>query len=166
MLDDANPTGMRLLCLHGQGGTGKSVMLQKIAALTKSEGKLVSICASTNLAALAFKNGTTAHQLFNYPVIEDQDVNDGGSQIDCNPSDERLEHLQALTMIGWEECFSSHHDHLDAVMRLLQINNPHIILVVIGDGRQCPPVVPSGSAAQTILASIQSSKHWKDFKVC
>ena len=164
MFHDDSQDGHRFLCLHGQGGTGKSVMLKKVDAYVRAQNEIVAMCAATNLAALAFKHCTTAHSLLGYPVIEDYDINDAMTQVPCKPSKERLELLLATRVIIWEEFFLNHHDMLDASVSLLE-ENKRLIIVVAGDGRQCPPVVPFGSAKETILASMSSSPHWPKFKI-
>jgi hypothetical protein len=122
------------------------------------------MCASTNLAALAFPHCFTAHGLFGYPVLEDYDVNDALEKTQCNPTQERLELLNATKVIIWDEFFMNHRDLFDAALELLQ-ENTKLLFVVTGDGRQCPVVVPFANAAETILASIISSCHWPLFTV-
>ena len=164
MLNNDDHIGPQFLCLHGQAGTGKSIMMRKISALARSKGKLISMCASTNLAALCFPNCTTAHSLFGYPVLENPDVNDAVDKIECNPSNERRELLAETNVIIWDEVFVNHHDLFDAVVELMK-DNQRLIIVITGDGRQCPVVVPFGNVGETIAASMISSPHWNKFTV-
>jgi hypothetical protein len=62
--------------MTGPEGTGKSVLFRKLHAACQAKGLLISICAATGLAALLFDGTTTAHSLFNYPVEEEDDVDD------------------------------------------------------------------------------------------
>jgi hypothetical protein len=122
------------------------------------------MCASTNLAALAFPHCLTAHGLFGYPVLEDYDVNDALEKTPCNPTAERLELLMVTRVIIWDEFFMNHRDLFEAALELLR-KNINLLFVITGDGRQCPTVVPFANAAETILASIISSSQWPLFKV-
>jgi hypothetical protein len=165
MLNDKNPqTKHRFICLHGQGGSGKSVMMNKVSTLVRSKGLLGLDCAQTNLASLNFEGGVTAHTLTGYPVIEDGDDNDNGEKVDCRPSPERLEVLLNAVLINWDEFFSAHCDQWEASVRLLN-ENPNLIWCLYGDSRQIPPIVTGGTAVDTILASVKSSPLWSQVKV-
>ena len=140
------------------------MLLQKIQLYVQAAGKIPVMCTSTNLAALAFENCLTAHSTFGYPVLEDHDVNDAVEQVQCKPTPERLELLLNCSLIIWDEFLQNHHDVLDAAVELVKANK-QLIIITGADGRQCPPVVPFGTAKETILASMQSSRHWPLFKV-
>ncbi len=62
--------------ITGPGGAGKLAFFRKLHAACQAKGLLISICAATGLAALLFDGATTAHSLFNYPVEEEDDVDD------------------------------------------------------------------------------------------
>jgi RecG-like helicase len=66
----------------GVAGSGKTVLMNLLAAEFRSRGEIVKICASTTLAADLYKNGLTAHTLFNFPV-EDDDAGDSDSPPEC-----------------------------------------------------------------------------------
>jgi hypothetical protein len=164
VLDDNDRQEHTLICLHGQGGTGKSIIMKKASAYARSLNKIVCTCAATNIAAIQHENCMTAHSLFGYPVIDDYEVNDATIKTACTVSEERLALLDEAEVVLWDEVFMSHMDHMDAVLELLK-KNRKLIFVLIGDGRQTPVVVPNGNTAQTILASIISSTHWTKFQV-
>jgi hypothetical protein len=165
MLNDRSPqTRHRFICLHGQGGSGKSVIMNKVSTLVRSKGLLGLDCAQTNLASLNFEGGVTAHTLTGYPVIEDGDDNDYGEKVDCRPSPERLEVLLNAVLINWDEFFSAHCDQWEASVRLLN-ENTNLIWCFYGDSRQIPPIVPRGTAVDTILASVKSSPLWSRVEV-
>lgn len=117
--DDSIQTNHRFICLHGQGGTGKSVMMNKAMLYSKSLKKIALACASTNLAANAIQNneGYTVHTLFGYPVLEDQDVNDAENKEECQPSQQRLELLNAADVIFIDEFFNLPADIFEAIVR-------------------------------------------------
>ena len=71
--------------ITGPGGTGKSALFRKLHAACRAKGLMISICAATGLSALLFDGATTAHSLFNYPVEEEDDVdNQDCPQCDFN----------------------------------------------------------------------------------
>ena len=59
----------------GEAGTGKSTFAQKLLAYCRFKGKIALGCAATALAAQVYKEDTfsTAHYLFDIPVVEDND---------------------------------------------------------------------------------------------
>jgi adenylylsulfate kinase-like enzyme len=61
----------RLFSMSGVAGAGKTLVANKIAAKLRSTGRYVKICAATTLAAQNYKDGMTAHRLFDFPVQDD-----------------------------------------------------------------------------------------------
>jgi hypothetical protein len=60
-------------------------LFRKWYAACRATGLSISICTATGLAALLFDGATTAHFLFNYPVKEEDDVDDqDGPQCNFN----------------------------------------------------------------------------------
>jgi hypothetical protein len=66
---------------------------------------LISICAATGLAALLFDGATTAHSLFNYPVEEEDDV-DNQDRPQCNFNKQQVDFLKKVPVILWDEFIS------------------------------------------------------------
>jgi RecG-like helicase len=64
----------RYFAIHGIAGSGKTSVARLISAETRRRGKIVKICAATTLAAQLYDHATTAHTLFKYPVIDEEDV--------------------------------------------------------------------------------------------
>lgn len=67
--------------LHGKGGCGKTTLAKKLMAYTRSKGYVALGCASTGLAASIYDDFYTAHALFMYPVIEDDDKDESTSEM-------------------------------------------------------------------------------------
>ena len=91
-------------------GCGKTTIAKTIAAYLRSKGKIVLICASTGLAAQNYpKDASTAHQLFNIPVVEMElrDVADDPIQCNLDWMRERVELLLACDVVIWDEFPSS-----------------------------------------------------------
>jgi nucleoside-triphosphatase THEP1 len=153
----------QFVCIHGAAGTGKSIVCQKIAAKVRSEGKLVSICASTTLAATNFENADTAHSLFAYAVQDDDDDFDGDTvqecQLDTKAYADRLELLESTSVILWDEVFCNHTKLLEAAVRALK-KNKTLVWVLIGDTRQPLVVIQGANDIDVIGATITSSPLW------
>jgi hypothetical protein len=102
--------------IGGPGGTGKSALFRKLHAKCRSLGLIISICAATSLAALNFKGATTAHELFGYPVVEEEDV-DSQHPTECKIKGEREALLKEVTVIFWDEFVSCNRLMMEAVIK-------------------------------------------------
>ena len=137
----------KLYFIQGMGGSGKSALCKKLLAWARSKEKICLGCASTGLAATIYENFNTAHSLFKYPVLEDEDRDEANIvecqlSTECNPK--RLELLQAAAVIVWDEFPSNHRELFEAVYRALNNFNGKVC-VAFGDLEQIAPVVPHGS---------------------
>jgi hypothetical protein len=105
----------KFILLLAQGGSGKTTIAKIIIQYLRSQGKIVCVCASTAIAALNFKNdGMTAHNLFNFPVIDDIDRNIDDEKSECNMSSERLELLMNTNVIVWDEFLNNNKEIFEA----------------------------------------------------
>ena len=158
----------QFVCIHGAAGTGKSIVGQKIAARVRSRGELVSICASTTLAATNYENADTAHSLFAYAVQENDDDFDGETlqecQLDTKAYEQRLELLENTSLILWDEAFGNHAKLFEAAVRALK-NNKILVWVIIGDTRQPLVVIKYATDQDVIGATLTSSHLWSKFRV-
>jgi PIF1-like helicase len=155
----------RFFFINGAGGTGKSTLCKKLHAAIRALGKIVLVCASTTLAALLFKNAVTAHRLFNYPVVEDEDRDmDDPIQCDIKEDSQRMELFQHTSVIFYDEFPSNHRDVWEAIRRALQ-GLTNIIFVCSGDFRQILPVIKGRPSAEEVTAAtVSSSPYWQEFK--
>ncbi len=92
--------------ITGPGGTGKSALFRKLHAACQAKGLLIFICAATSLVAHLFDGATTAHSLFNYPVEEEDDVDDQ-DRPQCNFNKQRSDFLKEVSAIFWDEFISN-----------------------------------------------------------
>jgi len=165
--NDINQHVTSLYFIQGMGGSGKSALCKKILAWARSRDKLCLGCASTGLAATIYENFNTAHSLFKYPVVEDED-RDEANIVECmiSPSSntKRFELLQAADVIVWDEFPSNHRELFEAVCRALN-DLAGKVVVTFGDFAQIAPVVPHGSRLQIVQASIISSTKWQKFQI-
>ena len=131
-------THHRFHFIGGPGGTGKSALFRKLHAKCRSLGLIISICAATSLAALNFKGATTAHALFGYPVVEEEDV-DSQHPTECNITGERQALLREVTVIFWDEFVSCDRLMMEAVIKQFATlwDNPiYYVFVCAGDFAQ------------------------------
>jgi RecG-like helicase len=64
----------RWFAIHGIAGSGKTSIAQLLAAEVRSRGKIVKICAATTLASQLYEDASTAHSLWKYPVIDENEI--------------------------------------------------------------------------------------------
>ncbi len=102
--------------ITGSGGTGKTPLFRKLHAACQAKGLLISICAATGLGALLFDGATTAHSLFNYPVEEEDDVDDQDRQ-QCNFNKQQNDFLKEVSVIFWDEFISNDRMLMEAVLQ-------------------------------------------------
>ena len=155
-------------CIHGAGGTGKTVLAAKIAAKLRGDGELVAICAATTLAATNYPGAHTAHSLLAYPVVDDDEDQDGDNVVECQlhmpKYDERREYLQEVAVLFVDEAFSLHAKLIEAAQRALK-ENKLLVWVIVGDTRQILAVIEGGTAQDIIGATLTSSVLWPNFQV-
>jgi DNA replication protein DnaC len=66
---DAVRVGSGFSAISGMGGTGKSLLVQRLTHELRKQGKTVLLCATTGVAAMRLSSyGVTAHSLFDLPV--------------------------------------------------------------------------------------------------
>jgi len=155
----------KIFYIQGQAGSGKSTLAKKIMAYCRSKGKLCAGCASTGLAATLYDGFETAHSLFKFPVIE-EDEREIDTPVECNllNSPNRLEYLKQVDLILWDEFPSCDREVFEAAYRALQQLQGKVF-VTMGDMRQIAPVVVRGDKVDVINHSIPSSPLWAQFHI-
>ena len=168
IVDDIEHNRTNLYFIQGMGGSGKSALCKKLLAWARSINKICLCGASTGLAATIYENFNTAHSLFKYPVVEEEEDRDEASvtecqlSLECNPK--RFELLTSTDLIVWDEFSSNNCDLFEAVCRALN-DLQGKVCVTFGDFKQIAPVVPHASRLQIVQASIVSSHLWPNFKI-
>lgn len=149
--------------IDAPAGTGKTYTEKVIAARLRSEGYIVLIVASTGIAALQLPGGWTAHSMFKLP-LHDQVVD--GAVYNIKGESERAELIRKCDLIIFDELPMTHKYCVEALERTLRdlkkSTQPYgsIPICFSGDWRQIGPVIPFGSAADTVEASFISSNLW------
>lgn len=163
---DAKKPGFFFVC--GHGGTGKTFLWNVVISKIRSENKIVLAVASSGVASLLLPKGRTAHSRFKIPV----EINEG-SLCDVKRGTMLAELLEMSSLIIWDEAPMTHRrcfEALDRTLRdILSETCPSNAIVPFGgkpvvlggDFRQILPVVPKGSRATIVDASITNSNLWK-----
>ncbi len=102
--------------ITGPGGTGKLALFRKLHAACQAKGLLIPICTATSLVALLFDGARTAHSLFNYPVEEEDDV-DNQDCPQCNFNKQQSDFLKEMSVNFWDEFISNDRMLMEAVLQ-------------------------------------------------
>ncbi|OQR81483.1 helitron helicase-like protein, partial [Achlya hypogyna] len=93
--------GCYFLC--GEGGAGKSYISNLLLAYVRLSGRVAIAVASTGLASLSLRGGTTAHARFKIPLRVDEN-----STCNIRKQDQLGELLRAADLFIWDECSMIH----------------------------------------------------------
>ncbi|CAN1189512.1 ATP-dependent DNA helicase PIF1 [Linum perenne] len=157
----------QLFFLHGHGGTGKTFLYNCIISRVRSTGGITLVVASSGIAATLLPDGVTAHSRFKIPLEIDN-----LSTCMVKKGSEVAELLKSATLIVWDEAPMIHRLAFEAVDRTMcDIMNMPLsgenylpfggkVVLLGGDFRQFLPVVPNGSRADNINASLPRSYLW------
>ncbi|CAN6827771.1 unnamed protein product, partial [Brassica oleracea] len=151
----------------GNRGTGKTFIYQTIISRLRSRKQIVLPVASSGIATLLLPNGRTAHSRFNIPLKLDED-----KLCNIKPGTMLAELIDKTDLIIWDEAPMTHKhafEPLDKTLKdIMSMKNPPAknqtfggkTVMLGGDFRQILPVIPQGSGADTVLASISHSYLW------
>ena len=110
-----------------------------------------------------FTGFETAHSLFCYPVVEEDEVDESDvPECDFLKKKGRADLIAAARIIIWDEFLSNHKDIYHAVSKATH-GFAGKILICMGDFRQIMPVVPRGNRMEQVNACISSSPLWSEF---
>jgi PIF1-like helicase len=160
-----NKTGQTFF-LHGPGGTGKTFVYNTLCYQIRSQGMIVLCVASSGIAALLLKGGSTSHSCFHIPII----INES-STCSISRGSQCAELLQATHLIIWDEALMQHchiHEAVNHTLKdVLQSDKPFggVPVVFGGDFHQILPVIERGSRPQIVGASLQHSVLWQNIKI-
>jgi hypothetical protein len=155
----------RLIFIDGPAGTGKTYLLNTLISFFRSRSLLPIVVASSGVAAMMLREGTTSHSGLRIPVTIHCD-----STCSWGPRSTLAATLANASVLIWDKISMSHRHCVKAVDRSLQelrnSTKPFGRLTVIlgGNFRQTLPVVPGGGALQQALASLVRSALWPHFK--
>ncbi|XP_025653144.1 uncharacterized protein [Arachis hypogaea] len=154
--------------VYGFGGTGKIFLYRILLARLRSEKRIVINVASSGIASLLLPGGKTAHSMFNIPVELTKDT-----VCRIKKDSAKAEVVRLADLIIWDEAPVTNKlafEALDRTLRDIMVSvsdrNKDLpfggkVVVLGGDFRQVLPVIPKGSRAEIVMASINSSVLWK-----
>ena len=147
-------------------GSGKSWTINLILAAVRAEGGIALATATSGIAALLLKGGSTAHSTFKIPINVTED-----STCSISKQSDLAALLKVSSLIIWDEVTMSHKHGIEAVDRLLRdlMSSPGYkcdipfggkVVIFSGDFRQCLPIIPMGNEAASVGASMKGSYIW------
>ncbi|XP_029657219.1 uncharacterized protein LOC115231303 [Octopus sinensis] len=151
------------LFLDAPGRTGKNFSHEHPTS-QNSSGKWIAIAvASSGIAATLLHDGRTAHSAFKLPL----DLTKQGNPT-CNVSRGSAmgNLLTECSLIIWDEeamCYKAAFEALERFLQDLRRNmrvESGVIVLLAGNFRQTLPVIPRGTRADEVNASIKSSYLW------
>jgi ATP-dependent DNA helicase PIF1 len=170
---DAVDNGLgNMFFVNGYGGTGKTFLWKTLSYRLRSEGKIVLNVASSGIASILLPGGKTAHSQFGIPLVLTKEA--------CCKIDKKSKKAELLIMsslIIWDEApminkwaFEAFERTLQDIMSEVDVVNKTLpfggkTVVFGGDFRQILPVIPKGSRADIVHATINSSYLWRKCKV-
>ncbi|XP_016178806.1 uncharacterized protein LOC107621286 [Arachis ipaensis] len=148
-------------------------VLKVLSARLRSEKRIVINVASSGIASLLLPGGKTAHSMFNIPIeLTEETV------CRIKKDSAKAEVVRLADLIIWDEAPMTNKlafKALDRTLRDIMVSvsdrNKDLpfggkVVVLGGDFRQVLPVIPKGSRAEIVMASINSSVLWKYCEVC
>jgi len=152
-----------LFFLHATGGTGKTFIINLLRAKLRQSKQVALAVASSGISATLLTGGRTAHSSFKLPLDLSKK-----EQATCNISRGSMKGklLSECKLIIWDEATMSHKGAFEALDRVLQDirHNTRLMggvtVLLAGDFRQTLPVIPKGTRADEVSASIKSSYLW------
>ncbi|GAU49905.1 hypothetical protein TSUD_139610 [Trifolium subterraneum] len=151
---------------------GKTYLWKTISYRLRSEGKIVLNVASSGIASILLPGGRTAHSQFGLPLSLSKE-----SCCNIKLKSKKAELLSITSLIIWDEApminrfaFEAFERTLRDVMGDIDPKNANLLfggktVVFGGDFRQILPVVPKGSRADIVHATINSSYLWRKCRV-
>ncbi|XP_055371975.1 ATP-dependent DNA helicase pif1-like [Condylostylus longicornis] len=161
------PENGRSIFIDGPAGTGKTILLTVITAKLRSMGKIVLPTATTGIAAINHEGGITAHSMFKLPLNIQDDAITWGVTV----SSERAELINEADLIILDEAPMAHKNLVQCInlglqdITLKKIPFGGKIILLAGDFRQIPPIVPGASPKEIISSSLRSSALWQNFSI-
>jgi hypothetical protein len=156
----------KVIFTDGLGGTSKTYIENLILNAVRSRGDIALAVASLGITALLLSEGRTAHSYLKIPIA-----------LNCTSfcyirkQDDLAVLIRQTKLIFWDEAPMTNKLTFEAVDRTLRDltdrNEPFggIVFVMSGDFRQVLLVIPRGSHADIVSASIKNSYLWESVEV-
>ncbi|XP_028074183.1 uncharacterized protein LOC114276597 [Camellia sinensis] len=152
--------------VDGLEGIGKTYLYCALLASVRSQGRIAIATATSGIAATLLPGGRTAHSRFKIPLNPE-----ASSVCSITKQSDLAELIRRATVIIWDEATMTNRYAFEALNRtLIDITGVDCpfggkIMVFGGDFRQVLPLVPKGTKAETIAASIVKSPLWSHIQI-
>jgi len=152
--------------LDAVGGAGKTFCKNLILSKVRSQGKIAVAIATSGIAATLIQGGKTAQGHLKLPILHA----DGCTWNIRAQSAEAAQFREAELFI-WDEATMAHrylHEALNKGLQDIMGNDEPFggkSVIFSGDFRQTLPVVPHGSEAQIVAASLMRSALWNQLRL-
>ncbi len=156
----------KVIFIDGPGGTGKTCIENLILNVVRSRGDIALDVTSSGITALLLSGRRTAHSYLKIPIALDYT-----SFCYIRKQDDLVVLIRQTKLILWDEAPMTNKLAFEAVDQTLRDltdrNEPFggIVFVMSGDFRQVLPVIPRGSHADIVSASIKNSYLWEFVEV-
>ncbi len=156
----------KVIFIDGPGGTGKTYIENLILNVVHSRGDIALAVASSSIVALLLSGGRTTHLNLKILIALDRT-----SFCYIGKQDDLAVLIRQTKLILWDEAPMTNKlafEALDQTLRdLPDRNEPFggIVFVMLRDFRQVLPVIPRGSHADIVSASIKNSYLWESVEV-
>ena len=153
----------RCFFISSSAGSGKSYLLNTIIAYLRSIGRIVLATAASACASLVLRGATTLHSRLKVPIAIHPD-----STCNISRGSELANLVMNSSLIIIDECTMLHRNIFEAIdwtLKDLARNDVPFggkIVLLSGDFKQCLPIIPGGSRAQIVDASVRFSVLWNN----
>ena len=148
--------------IQANAGTGKTFVLSGLASLARSKKHIALCCATSGIAANLFINGRTMHSRFKIPLNVTPN-----SKLTIKKQSIHAELIRQSRIIIWDEAPMAN----SSILRWLDCQLKDIMgneelfggktIVLSGDFKQIPPVIPKASTTVIINSSIAKCELFK-----
>ena len=152
--------------LDAPGGSGKTWLANLILSYVRMEGSIAIASAMSGIAGTMLRGGGTFHRRFGAPI---PCHSDSSSKLKLNSKEveiikkARLIMIDEISMMNWK-LMNMFDRFLRAVMNCDKYMGGKCV-VIMGDLRQCPPVVIRGLRPHVVSESVINSESWSHFKL-
>jgi hypothetical protein len=156
----------KVIFIDGPGGTSKTYTENLIWNVVHSHGNIALPVASSGIAALLLSGGRMAHSYLKISIALDHT-----SFCYIRKQDDLATLIRQMKLILWDEAPMTNKLAFEAMDRTLRDftvrNEPFggIVFVMSGDFRQVLPIIPRGSHADIVSASIKNSYLWESVEI-
>jgi hypothetical protein len=157
---------VKVIFIDGPGGTGKTYIENLILNVVRSRGDIALVITSSSIVAFLLSRGQMAHSYLKISIVFDCT-----SFCYIRKQDDLVVLIRQTKLILWDEAPMTNKLTFEAVDQTLRDltdkNKPFggIVFIMSGDFRQVLLVIPRGSHADIVSASIKNSYLWESVEV-